>query len=52
MLAARNSDAIYDIRFSVGQVEYDPSRHEPIAPLLAESGGAMFEDKLAQKSHR
>jgi diguanylate cyclase (GGDEF)-like protein len=52
MLAARNSEAKrgYDIRFSVGQVEYDPSRHETIAQLLAESDSAMYADKLAKKS--
>jgi len=53
VLAALNSEARrgYDIRFSVGQIEYDPSRRETIAQLFAESDSAMYADKLAQKSH-
>jgi diguanylate cyclase (GGDEF)-like protein len=54
MLAVRNAQAKrgYDIRFSVGQVEYDRSRHETIAQLLAESDRAMYADKSAQKTRR
>lgn len=35
----------YDIRFSVGQIEYDPSRHESIDNLLADADAAMYAQK-------
>ncbi|PYY88725.1 GGDEF domain-containing protein [Pseudomonas sp. TKO26] len=32
----------YDIRFSVGQIEYDPERHAGIEDLLADADKAMY----------
>jgi diguanylate cyclase (GGDEF)-like protein len=37
----------YAIRFSVGQVEYDPQRHESIARLLVDADGAIRAHKQA-----
>lgn len=37
----------YDIRFSVGQIEYQPQRHESIDSLLAEADAAMYAHKQA-----
>lgn len=35
----------YEIRFSVGQVQYDPARHASIHDLLVEADSAMYEEK-------
>ncbi|MBV4552442.1 sensor domain-containing diguanylate cyclase [Pseudomonas sp. SWRI102] len=35
----------YDIRFSVGQIEYDPKRHASIDSLLADADAAMYAQK-------
>ncbi len=40
----------YDIRCSVGQVEYDAERHASVASLLAEADSAMYVDKKASKA--
>jgi diguanylate cyclase (GGDEF)-like protein len=40
----------YDIRYSVGQVEYDSERHVSIASLLAQADAAMYADKQASKA--
>jgi len=40
----------YDIRYSVGQVEYDIERHVSIASLLAQADAAMYADKQASKA--
>jgi hypothetical protein len=37
----------YAIRFNVGQIEYDPQRHESIEGLLADADGAMDAHKQA-----
>ncbi|WP_285415983.1 sensor domain-containing diguanylate cyclase [Pseudomonas sp. efr-133-TYG-5] len=39
----------YDIRFSVGQIEYDPQRHDNVATLLADADSAMYAHKQALK---
>ncbi|ETF09328.1 MULTISPECIES: sensor domain-containing diguanylate cyclase [Pseudomonas] len=39
----------YAIRFSVGQIEYDPTRHETVDRLLADADGAMYAHKQALK---
>ncbi|UDI95059.1 MULTISPECIES: sensor domain-containing diguanylate cyclase [unclassified Pseudomonas] len=39
----------YAIRFSVGQIEYDPRRHETVDKLLADADAAMYEHKQALK---
>ncbi|WP_085639824.1 MULTISPECIES: diguanylate cyclase [unclassified Pseudomonas] len=39
----------YDIRFSVGQIEYDPQRHDTVDRLLADADGAMYAHKQALK---
>lgn len=39
----------YDIRFSVGQIEYDPVRHPDIEALLADADKAMYVHKQAGK---
>jgi diguanylate cyclase (GGDEF)-like protein len=39
----------YDIRFSVGQIEYDPQRHDTVDRLLADADGAMYEHKQQLK---
>jgi diguanylate cyclase (GGDEF)-like protein len=51
-LDQRNKEAQrgYDIRCSVGQVEYDLERHSVIADLLAEADAAMYADKQATKA--
>lgn len=41
------SERRYDIRCSVGQVEYDAERHASVASLLAEADTAMYVDKKA-----
>jgi diguanylate cyclase (GGDEF)-like protein len=52
VLAERNAQAQrgYAIRFSVGQVEYDPARHVGIAELLAAADAAMYSHKQASKA--
>jgi len=37
----------YAIRFSVGQIEYDPRRHDTVDKLLADADGAMYAHKQA-----
>ncbi|MBC3207523.1 sensor domain-containing diguanylate cyclase [Pseudomonas sp. SWRI111] len=51
ILAERNAtlDRGYAIRFSVGQIEYDPARHESVDRLLADADGAMYAHKQALK---
>lgn len=39
----------YAIRFSVGQIEYDPKRHDSVDRLLADADGAMYAHKQALK---
>jgi diguanylate cyclase (GGDEF)-like protein len=39
----------YDIRFSVGQTQYDPARHATVIDLLAASDSQMYAHKMAQK---
>jgi len=40
----------YDIRFSVGQIEYDALRHQSIDNLLADADAAMYAQKQALRS--
>lgn len=51
ILAERNASLKrgYDIRFSVGQIEYDPRRHTAIEELLADADKAMYQHKQARK---
>lgn len=42
----------YDIRFSVGQIEYDAGRHPDIEALLADADKAMYLHKQASKRVR
>ncbi|BAO62679.1 GAF domain/diguanylate cyclase domain-containing protein [Pseudomonas protegens Cab57] len=42
----------YDIRFSVGQIEYDAGRHPDIESLLADADKAMYLHKQASKRVR
>lgn len=51
-LALRNAtDARgYDIRFSVGHVDYDPAHHHDVADLLASADQRMYEDKQRGKT--
>jgi len=39
----------YDIRFSVGQVEYGPRHHESIDSLLADADAAMYAHKQGKR---
>lgn len=39
----------YEIRYSVGLIEYDPARHGDVAALLAEADSAMYSDKLTHR---
>ncbi|UZE21612.1 sensor domain-containing diguanylate cyclase [Pseudomonas sp. B21-056] len=39
----------YDIRFSVGQIEYHPQRHRAIDYLLADADAAMYAQKQSQR---
>lgn len=39
----------YAIDFSVGQIEYDPERHESIDSLLAEADAAMYAQKQGRR---
>ncbi|WP_408524419.1 hypothetical protein [Paraburkholderia fungorum] len=52
LLAARNADAQrgYQIRYSVGQIQYDPARHASVAELLAAADAAMYSHKQASKA--
>lgn len=52
MLDARNAEARrgYDIRYSVGQIQYDPARHGSVAELLAAADAAMYSHKQASKA--
>ncbi|MES2260176.1 MAG: sensor domain-containing diguanylate cyclase [Pseudomonadota bacterium] len=51
-VAARNTEDQrgYDICFSVGQVDFDPARHESITQMLAEGDTEMYRNKLALKA--
>ena len=51
-LTLRNSEAQrgYDIRFSVGQIEFDVRRHSSVANFLAEADKAMYANKQAPKA--
>jgi diguanylate cyclase (GGDEF)-like protein len=40
----------YDIRYSVGQVEFDVQRHVSISTLLAQADAAMYAHKQASKA--
>ncbi|MDE1166190.1 MAG: sensor domain-containing diguanylate cyclase [Pseudomonas sp.] len=50
-LALKNKEAGrgYDIKFSVGRIEYDPARHDSIKRLLADADGAMYAHKQSLK---
>lgn len=52
LVDARNSDARrrYDIRYSVGEVAFDPLKHASITELLADADAAMYEHKKASKA--
>ncbi len=52
-LARRNAEAQrgYDIRYSLGRIEYDPARHDSIKRLLAEADAAMYTHKQASRKH-
>lgn len=52
-LARRNAEAQrgYDIRYSIGRIEYDPAQHGSIKVLLAEADTAMYRDKQAGRRH-
>jgi GGDEF domain-containing protein len=52
LLDARNRKAQrgYQIRYSVGQIQYDPARHASIADLLAAADAAMYSHKQASKA--
>ncbi|WP_394778470.1 diguanylate cyclase [Undibacterium sp.] len=51
LLDARNEQAHrgYDIRYSVGQIDYDLARHDTISTFLADADAAMYQNKLAGK---
>ena len=51
MLDERNASASrgYAIRFSVGQIEYDPQHHDSVASLLLDADRAMYVHKQALK---
>ncbi|MFK3789962.1 MULTISPECIES: sensor domain-containing diguanylate cyclase [Pseudomonas] len=42
----------YDIRFSVGQIEYNAERHPDVGALLADADKAMYLQKQASKRQR
>ncbi|WGS48895.1 sensor domain-containing diguanylate cyclase [Paraburkholderia sp. D15] len=52
LLDARNADDKrgYQIRYSVGQIQYEPARHPSIAELLAAADAAMYSHKQASKA--
>jgi GGDEF domain-containing protein len=39
----------YAIRFSVGQIEYEPARHDTVDRLLADADSAMYAHKQTPK---
>ena len=39
----------YDICFSVGQVDFDPARHDSIARMLADGDAEMYRNKAAMR---
>jgi diguanylate cyclase (GGDEF)-like protein len=45
----RNINRGYDLRFSVGQVDFDPQRHRTIDLLLGEADERMYERKRAKE---
>lgn len=47
--ANRDSDRGYEIRFSVGEVSYDPGKHAAIDALLAEADALMYERKRLKR---
>ena len=51
-LGTLNGDAQrrYQLRCSVGQVEFDANRHATVASLLAEADAAMYDNKRALKA--
>ncbi|WP_432207381.1 diguanylate cyclase domain-containing protein [Burkholderia pyrrocinia] len=51
-LALRNTAGArgYAIRFSVGNVAYDPARHRTVADLLASADHRMYEHKQRGKT--
>ncbi|MGF6772550.1 diguanylate cyclase (GGDEF)-like protein [Paraburkholderia sp. GAS199] len=51
-LDVRNAEAQrgYEIRFSVGQIQYDPASHGSISELLAAADTAMYSHKQASKA--
>jgi diguanylate cyclase (GGDEF)-like protein len=53
-LAQRNAadQRGYDIVFSVGQVDFDPRRHDTIARMLADGDADMYRNKAAMKAQR
>jgi hypothetical protein len=53
-LALHNNQAPlgYPIRYSVGQIEYDATRHASIADLLAEAEAAMYINKRLRQRGR
>lgn len=40
----------YDILFSVGQVDFDPQRHDSVARMLADGDAEMYRNKAAMKA--
>jgi diguanylate cyclase (GGDEF)-like protein len=42
----------YNIRFSVGRIQYDPTRHASIDNLLAEADAAMYDEKNREGNAR
>lgn len=52
LVDARNDDARrgYDLRYSVGEVAFDPLKHASITELLAEADAAMYQHKETSKA--
>jgi diguanylate cyclase (GGDEF)-like protein len=46
----RSAGRGYDIRYSVGQIAYQPARHPSITDLLAEADVAMYANKQSSKT--
>ncbi|WP_144634315.1 sensor domain-containing diguanylate cyclase [Bordetella genomosp. 13] len=42
----------YDIKYSMGQMTYDPQRHASVQALLADADASMYEQKRAGKTSR
>lgn len=42
----------YDICFSVGQVDFDPQRHDTIARMLADGDAEMYRNKAEMRAQR